>query len=75
MADNAKPKKGRKQKTRKGYEIPVPRRGDFYKNLEKAAEPHDGNGKTSDFLDGSKKKSDANCARPRLLHLHRSARS
>jgi len=26
-----------KQKTPKGYEIPVPKRGDFFRNLKKAA--------------------------------------
>lgn len=34
MKDNTdKPK----QKTQKGYEIPVPKRGDFFRNLKKAA--------------------------------------
>ena len=29
----------RKQKTPKGAEIPIPKRGDFFKNLKKAATP------------------------------------
>jgi hypothetical protein len=29
--------KDRKQKTKTGYEIPVPKRGDFLRNLKKAA--------------------------------------
>jgi len=28
-----------KQKTPKGVEIPIPKRGDFFKNLKKAATP------------------------------------
>lgn len=31
--------KGQKQKTDKGYEIPVPKRREFFENLEKASEP------------------------------------
>jgi len=27
------------QKTRKGHEIPIPKRGDFFSNLKKAATP------------------------------------
>ena len=29
----------KKQKTPKGEEIPIPKRGDFFKNLKKAATP------------------------------------
>jgi hypothetical protein len=29
--------KEEKQKTKKGYEIPVPKRADFFRNLKKAA--------------------------------------
>jgi hypothetical protein len=36
------------QKTKRGHEIPVPKRGDFLRDLEKAAEPHEGNGDASD---------------------------
>ena len=28
-----------KQKTRLGYEIPIPKRGDFFRVLDKAAQP------------------------------------
>jgi hypothetical protein len=35
-----RPKPPETQKTQKDYEIPVPRRGDFYKALEKAVEPN-----------------------------------
>jgi hypothetical protein len=28
-----------KQRTEKGAEIPIPKRGDFFKNLEKVAKP------------------------------------
>ena len=34
----------RKQKTKKGAEIPIPKRGDFFKNLKKAATPLPSNG-------------------------------
>jgi hypothetical protein len=27
------------QKTKEGYEIPIPKRGDFLRNLKKAAKP------------------------------------
>jgi hypothetical protein len=33
------------QKTKKGHEIPVPRRGDFFRNLKKAATPEKSQGK------------------------------
>jgi hypothetical protein len=33
------------QKTKKGAEIPIPKRGDFFKNLKKAATPSASNGK------------------------------
>jgi hypothetical protein len=32
-------KKPRVQKTKEGYSIPVPKRGDFFSNLKKAAAP------------------------------------
>ena len=31
--------KEKSQKTRKGHDIPVPKRGDFFKDLKKAATP------------------------------------
>ena len=33
-----------KQKTPKDYEIPIPKRGDFLKNLKKVAKPSAANG-------------------------------
>ena len=33
-------KRPKTQKTDKDYEIPIPKRGDFYKALEKAVKPH-----------------------------------
>ena len=35
----------KKQKTKKGVNIPIPKRGDFFKNLKKAATPSATNGK------------------------------
>jgi hypothetical protein len=37
MDHQVKPSKEPKQKTPKGYEIPVPKREDFFHNLKKAA--------------------------------------
>ena len=39
------------QKTKKGYEIPVPKRGDFLRDLKKAAEPDAQDGEESDVGD------------------------
>lgn len=33
------PKESSKQNTAKGHEIPIPKRGDFFDNLKKAATP------------------------------------
>jgi len=35
----------KKQKTKKGLEIPIPKRGDFFNDLKKAATPSPTNGK------------------------------
>jgi hypothetical protein len=36
-----------KQKTRKGYEIPIPKRGEFFGNLDKVAKTKDSETKSS----------------------------
>lgn len=40
-------KKSKRQTTKKGADIPIPKRGDFFKNLKKAATPSATNGKTN----------------------------
>lgn len=41
-----------RQRTDKGYEIPVPERGEFYDALKKAVEAHDEDEAESDGGDG-----------------------
>ncbi len=42
------------EKTPKGYEVPVPRRGEFFANLKKVAKPE--KGKDSGSVRGSNKR-------------------
>lgn len=47
----------KKQKTSKGYEIPIPKKGDFFENLEKATESDEKPAKKSDSARCSRKDS------------------
>ena len=40
MSDKARPYEP-KQRTRKGYKIPIPKRGEFFRNLGKVAKTDD----------------------------------
>jgi len=42
-----KPKKQPTERTRTGYEVPIPKRGEFFSNLKKVAKPEKGNGSGS----------------------------
>ena len=35
------------ERTRTGYEVPIPKRGEFFSNLKKGAKPEKGNGSGS----------------------------